>query len=42
MKMLDRFISWFYTRRIYGIRCSTYSVGCACCGAWKFHDELFG
>ena len=40
--MIDRLISWLYTRRLFGPRCSDYKSGCACCEAWEFHDELFG
>lgn len=40
--LLDHFISWLYTRKLFGPRCSDYEPGCACCEAWKFHDELFG
>ena len=40
--MLDRFISWIYTRKIFGPRCDEYSQGCPVCDAWKFHDDVFG
>ena len=39
--MIDRLISWIYTRRLFGLRCEEYAEGCPCCEAWKFHDELF-
>lgn len=39
--MIDRFISWLYTRRIFGKRCVDYDPGCACCEAWATHDWLF-
>lgn len=40
--MLDRIISWLYTRRIFGKRCPEFQEGCAVCEQWKLHDELFG
>ena len=40
--MIDRFISWLYTRRMYGPRCSEYESGCIVCEQWKLHDEVFG
>jgi hypothetical protein len=40
--MFDRFVSWLYTKRIWGPRCSHFHPDCAVCGAWKLHDELFG
>jgi hypothetical protein len=40
--MFDRFISWVYTRRIFGPRCADYEQGCPVCDAWNFHDDLFG
>ena len=39
--MIDRFISWLYTRRIWGQRCIDYDPGCPCCHAWELHDFLF-
>ena len=39
--MFDRFISWLYTRHIWGPRCSEYQEGCPCCEAWATHDEMF-
>ena len=41
MNSLDHFLSWLYTRRMYGTWCPDYCEGCHCCEAWKFHDELF-
>jgi len=38
--MIDRFISWLYTRRIWGSRCIDYDPGCPCCEAWATHDWL--
>ena len=40
--MIDRFISWLYTCKIFGLRCSEHEQGCPCCDAWKRHDDLFG
>lgn len=37
----DHLISWLYTRRLFGFRCPDYDKECACCAAWRFHDELF-
>ena len=39
-RMIDRLISWVYTRKMFGPRCSEYEPSCACCAAWKLHDEL--
>jgi len=39
--MIDRMISWLYTRRIFGPRCSDYEQECSVCAAWKLHDEIF-
>lgn len=39
--MLDRFISWLYTRCIYGVRCRGFYHECICCQKWKEHDEIF-
>lgn len=38
---MDRFISWLYTRQIWGDRCSAYEPDCHCCKAWRLHDWLF-
>lgn len=38
---LDHFLSWLYTYRLWGPRCSDYEPTCACCEAWKVHDEIF-
>lgn len=39
--MIDRPLSWLYTRRLWGARCLDYDPGCACCEAWATHDWLF-
>jgi hypothetical protein len=39
--LFDRLISWLYTRRIWGPRCSEYEPGCPCCERWRQHDDLF-
>jgi hypothetical protein len=39
--MFDRVISWLYTRKIWGPRCSEFEPECPCCDRWKQHDELF-
>lgn len=39
--LFNHFVSWLYTRRLYGPRCPDFMHGCACCEAWKVHDELF-
>lgn len=39
--MLDRLLSWLYTRKVWGPRCSERETGCACCDAWATHDWLF-
>jgi hypothetical protein len=41
MSMIDKFISWLYTRKIFGVRCSDFEDGCCVCSAWETHDELF-
>lgn len=38
---IDRFVSWYYTRRLWGERCADYSQGCHCCDRWRRHDEMF-
>lgn len=38
--MIDRFISWLYTRRFYGPRCPEFGDGCPVCEAWEQHDEF--
>ena len=38
---VDQFISWLYTRRLYGPRCPDFEPTCHCCKAWKWHDEVF-
>ena len=38
--MIDRFISWVYTRKMWGQRCIDYDPGCPCCEAWATHDWL--
>jgi hypothetical protein len=38
--MIDWFISWLYTRKLYGPRCSDFEATCPCCEAWQNHDEL--
>ena len=40
MRLLDKLISWIYTRRFFGPRCSEYEEGCIVCEQWRFHDEL--
>ena len=39
--IIDRFISWLYTRKWYGPRCPEHETGCPCCDKWREHDELF-
>ena len=39
--IIDRFISWLYTRRVWGPRCDEDQLGCPCCDKWREHDELF-
>lgn len=41
MLIFDRLISWLYTRRIWGPRCTEYAPGCPCCDRWRQHDEMF-
>ena len=41
MILLDRLLSWLYTHRLWGPRCSDYEPTCPCCEAWKTHDEIF-
>lgn len=41
INFIDRFISWIYTRRIWGVRCSVIDEECMCCQKWIEHDELF-
>lgn len=38
--MIDRFISWLYTRRIWGKRCNEYDPDCPSCEAWATHDWI--
>lgn len=40
MKLLDRIISYIYTRHFYGPRCPDFQEGCICCEAWALHDEM--
>lgn len=37
----DHFLSWLYTRRLYGQRCPDFAEHCPCCEAWQAHDEIF-
>lgn len=39
---IDRVISYVYTRRLFGPRCEEDLPGCACCDAWRTHDDIFG
>lgn len=39
--MIDRFISWLYTRKLFGNRCYEFQEGCPVCEQWKLHDEMF-
>ena len=39
--MLDNFISWLYTKTIWGPRCPDYDPDCVCCRQWGIHDDLF-
>ena len=39
--MIERFISWLYTRKIWGPRCGEYEPECICCQKWAIHDEIF-
>ena len=38
---IDKFISWAYTYRIWGPRCSEIEPTCINCEKWDIHDELF-
>lgn len=38
---LDWILSYVYTRRLFGPRCSEVEPTCACCQAWITHDEIF-
>lgn len=40
MDWFDIFVSWLYTRRLYGERCPDYDEHCHCCKAWQEHGEL--
>jgi hypothetical protein len=39
MRLIDRFLSYVYTRRFFGPRCPEFEAGCPCCDAWKVHDD---
>ena len=39
--MIDRIVSYIYTRRMYGRRCMDTNPECPCCRAWEFHDDIF-
>jgi len=39
--IIDRLMSWLYTRRIWGPRCPDSEPGCPVCQRWREHDELF-
>jgi hypothetical protein len=39
--MFDRFVSWFYTWRVWGPRCTEYEKDCLVCRQWREHDEIF-
>ena len=39
--LLDRWLSWLYTWRLFGSRCIDFDPHCHCCAAWASHDELF-
>lgn len=38
---MDRLVSWFYIRRIWGDRCRETMPGCPTCDKWAEHDEIF-
>ena len=38
--MLDKLISWIYTRKLFGPRCPDTVEGCATCDAWLKHDDI--
>lgn len=39
MRLIDKIISYVYTRRIFGPRCPEYVECCPCCMAWRLHDD---
>lgn len=41
VEKFDHFVSWLYTRRLYGPRCDEFADRCPVCEAWQFHDEAF-
>lgn len=39
--LFEHFLSWLYTRQMYGPRCPDYSEHCPGCQAWEKHDDIF-
>lgn len=39
--MINKWIHWLATWRIWGPRCPEHEVGCSCCEHWAEHDWLF-
>jgi len=39
--IIERFISWYYIRAIWGNRCPDVEPECIVCAKWIEHDELF-
>jgi hypothetical protein len=39
--IFEHFLSWLYTRQMYGPRCSDFAEHCPCCEAWQQHDDIF-
>lgn len=39
MRLIDKIISYVYTRYFFGPRCLGFDEDCPCCEAWQIHDD---